>query len=118
MQGVHDCPRDIRVAGGIGSGGAVGDLAAASGAALDRQEGLGDIGPTGIPFDTAALYRVLGFEHQEVLGFQAVVDRGRSWVEVAYQVEHAIADAGGIDTDVLDVETLGQFFDLLGLVLE
>ena len=39
-------------------------------------------------------------------------------VEVAHQVEHAITHAGDVDTDVLDVETLGQLFDLCGLVVE
>lgn len=39
-------------------------------------------------------------------------------VEVAHQVEHAIAYAGDVDTDVLDVETLCKLFDLGGLVVE
>ncbi|OSR63327.1 hypothetical protein BV327_05795 [Pseudomonas syringae pv. actinidiae] len=34
------------------------------------------------------------------------MDRGRTRVEVAHQVEDAVADAGRIDTDVLDVEAL------------
>ncbi|MNJ34067.1 hypothetical protein D3C77_287650 [compost metagenome] len=118
MQGVHDCPCDVRVAGGIGTRCAVGDLAAACGASLDRQEGLGNIGPAGIPLDTAALDRVLRFEHQKVLRLQAVVDRGRARVEVAHHVEHAITDARRIDTDVLYVETLGDLLDLAGLVFE
>ena len=117
-QGVHDCPGDIGVAGGFGARGAVGDLTAAGGSALDGQEGLGDIGPAGIPFDTAALDRVLGFEDECIFGLKAVVNRRSPWVEVAHQVEHAITDAGGVDADVLHVETLSELLDLVGLVLE
>lgn len=106
------------MAGGLGARCAVGDLAAASGAALDGQERLGNIRPACIPFDTTALDRVLGFEYQGVFGFQAVVDRCRTRVEIAHQVEHAVADARGIDADVLDVEALGELLDLVGLVLE
>ena len=102
----------------VGSRSAVGHLAAGGCAALDRQEGLGDIVPAGVPFDAAALDGVLRLEHQQVLGFQAVVDRGRTRVEVAHQVEDAVADAGRVDPDVLNVEALGQLLDLLGLVLE
>ena len=117
-QGVHDRPSNVGVPGGVCAGRAVGDLATARGTALDCQECLRDVVPACIPLDTAALDRVLGFEHQGVFGFQAVVDRGRTRVEVAHQVEHAVTDAGGIDTDVLHVEALGEFLDLLGLVLE
>lgn len=46
------------------------------------------------------------------------MDRGRTRVEVAHQVEDAVADAGRVDPDVLNVEALGQLLDLLGLVLE
>ena len=93
-------------------------MPAGGGAALDRQEGLGDISPARIPFDTAALNRVLRFEYQGVFSFKAVVNRGRTWVEVAHQVEHAVTDAGGVDTYVLHVETLGQFLDLCRLICE
>jgi len=117
-QGVHDRPGDIGVAGGVGARSAVGDLATGGGAALDGQERLGDIGPAGVPFDAAALDRVLGLEYQQVLGLKAVMDRRGFRVEVAHQVEHAIAHAGDIDTDVLHVETLGKLFDLGGLVIE
>ena len=104
--------------GGVGARSAVGDLATVGGAALDGQERLGDIGPAGIPFDAAALNRVLRLEHQGVFGLEAVVDRRGFRVEVAHQVEHAVTDAGDIDADVLDVETLGELFDLGGLVGE
>ena len=117
-QGMHDCPGDIGMTGRIGTGRAVGHLATAGGATLDRQECLRDVVPAGVPFDAAALDRVLRLEHQGVFGFQAVMDRGHTRIEIAHQVEHAIADASGIDADVLHVETLGEFFDLLGLVLE
>ena len=117
-QGMHDCPGDIGVAGGVGARRAVGDLAAVGGAALDGQEGRGDVAPTGVPLDAAAGDGVLGLEHQGVLGLEAVVDRGRARVEVAHQVEHAIAHARDIDTDVLDVEALGELLDLGGLVGE
>lgn len=79
---------------------------------------MGDIGPAGVPFDAAPLDRVLGLEYQGVFGFKAVMDRGRTWIEVAHQVKHAVADTGRVDTDVLHVETLGKFLDLVGLVLE
>ena len=46
------------------------------------------------------------------------MDRGRTRVEVAYQVEHAVADTGRVDADVLHIETLGKFLDLFGLILE
>lgn len=117
-QGMHDRPGDIGVTRGVGARCAVGDLAAAGGTALDRQERLSDVVPAGIPFDPTALNRVLRFEYQGVFRFEAVVNRGRTRVEVAHQVKHAVADAGGIDTDVLHVETLGELLDLLGLVLE
>ena len=117
-QGVHDCPGDIGMAGGVGARCAVGDLATAGGATLDRQEGLSDVVPAGIPLDAAALNRVLRLEHQGVFGFEAVVDRGRTRIEIAHQVEHAVSDAGGVDADVLNVETLGELLDLVGLVLE
>ena len=117
-QGVHDRPGNVGVPGGVCAGRAVSDLTAARGAAFYRQEGLSDVVPTCIPLDTAALDRVLRFEHQGVFGFKAVVDRGRTRVEVAHQVEHAVTDAGGIDTDVLHVEAFGKSLDLLGLVLE
>ena len=106
------------MAGGLGARSAVSDLTAASSAALDGQERLGDICPAGIPLDTAALDRVLCLENQRVFGFQAVVNRGCARVEIAYQVEHAVTDAGDIDADVLHVEALGELLDLLGLVLE
>lgn len=117
-QGVHNRPGDIGVAGGVGARSTVGDLAAGGGAALDGQERLCDVGPTGVPFDAAPLDRVLGFEYQCVFGLKAVMDRGRTRVEVAHQVKHTVADTGCIDADVLHVETLGKFLDLVGLVLE
>ena len=46
------------------------------------------------------------------------MDRRGFGVEVAHQVEHAIAHAGDVDTDVLHVEPLGELFDLGGLVVE
>ena len=106
------------MAGGVCARSAIGDLAAIGGAAFDGQERLGDIGPTGVPLDAAALDRVLGFEHQSVLGFQAVVDRRGLRVEVAHQVEYAVTHTGDIDADVLDVEALGELLDLGGLVGE
>lgn len=117
-QGVHDCPGDIGMTGGVSARCAVSDLTTACGAAFDRQERLSDVVPAGVPLDPAALNRVLRLEHQGVFGFEAVVDRGRTRVEVAHQVKHAVADASGIDADVLHVEALGEFLDLLGLVLE
>ena len=117
-EGVHDCPGDVGVAGGVGTRCAVSDLAAAGGAALDGQECLGDVGPSRIPLDTAPLNRVLCLKHQSVFGLQAVVNRCCPRVEVAHQVKHAVANTRGVDADVLDVESLGEFFDLLGLVLE
>ena len=79
---------------------------------------MGDICPAGIPFDAAALDRVLRFEHQRVFRFQAVVNRRCPWVEVTHQFEYAITDAGNIDADVLHVEALGKFLDLSSLELE
>ena len=73
-QGMHDCPGDICMTGSVGARCAVGDLATASGAALDRQERLSDVIPAGIPLDPAALNRVLCLKHQSVFGFEAVVD--------------------------------------------
>ena len=104
--------------GGVRARSAVGDLAAGGSAALDGQERLGDIGPAGVPLDAAALNRVLGLEDQGVFGFKAVMDRGRTRIEVAHQVKHAVADTGRVDADVLHVETLGKFLDLVGLVFE
>ena len=106
------------MAGGLGARSAVSDLTAASSAALDGQERLGDICPAGIPLDAAALDRVLGLENQHIFRFEAVVNRRCPWVEVAHQVEHAVTDTGGIDANVLHVEALGELLDLLGLVLE
>lgn len=117
-QGVHHRPGDVGVAGGVGARGAVGDLAAGGGAAFDGQESGGDVVPAGVPFDAAALDRVLGFEYQRVFGFQAVVDRRGTREEIAHQVEHAIAHAGDVDADVLHVEAFAQFFNLAGLVGE
>ena len=71
---MHDGPGDVRMACGVGARGAVGHLATTSGAALDRQECLGNIAPASVPLDAAALNRVLRFEHQGVFGFKAVVD--------------------------------------------
>ena len=117
-QGVHHLPGDVGVAGGVGARGAVGDLATGGGAAFDGQEGGGDVVPAGVPLDAAGLDGVLGFEHQRVFGFEAVVDRRGTREEVAYQVEHAVTDTGDVDADVLHVEALAQFFDLAGLVGE
>ena len=118
VEGVHDGPRYIGVAGGLCTGCAVSDLAAGGGAALDRQEGLRDVAPASIPLDSGVLNGVLGLENQGVLRFQAVMDRLGPRVEVAHHVEHPVADPSGIDADVLDVETLGELLDLAGLVLE
>lgn len=74
--------------------------------------------PAGVPFDATALDGVLGFEHQCVFGFEAVVDRGRTREELTHQVEYAVADAGDVDADVLHVEAFAQFFNLAGLVGE
>lgn len=121
-QGVHHRPGDVGMAGGVGARGTVGDLATGGGAALDGQERGGDVVPAGVPFDAAALDRVLGFEYQGVFGFEAVVDRRGTREEVAYQVEYAVADAGDVDADadadVLHVEAFAQFFNLAGLVGE
>ena len=117
-QGVHDRPGDIGVAGGVRARSAVGDLATGGGAALDRQERLGDVGPAGVPLDATALDRVLGLEYQSIFSFKAVMDSGRTWVEVPHQVKHAVTDIGRVDADVLHVETLGKLLDLIGLVLE
>lgn len=106
------------MAGGVSARSAVRHLAAGGGAALDGQERLGDVGPAGFPFDATPLDRVLGLEYQSVFGFKAVMDRGRTRIEVAHQVKHAVADTGRIDADVLHVETLGKFLDLVGLVLK
>lgn len=46
------------------------------------------------------------------------MDSGRTRVEVPHQVKHAVTDTGRIDADVLHVETLGKFLDLVGLVFE
>lgn len=62
-QGMHDRPGDIGMTGRVGAGRAVRDLTAIGGAALDRQEGLSDVVPAGIPFDATALHRVLRFEY-------------------------------------------------------
>lgn len=103
---------------GVGSGSAVCNLAAACGSALDAQEGLRDVVRAGVPFNSAFLDCVLGLEDQNVLGFQAVVDRHDAGEEHPHQVKHAVADAGGVDADVLDVEPSDQLLDLLGLVSE
>lgn len=118
VEGVHDRPGDVGVAGGLGPGRAERDLPAVSGAALDRQEGLGDIGPAGVPLDAARLDDILGLEYQPGFCLEAVVDLHHPWVEVLDQVEHAIADAGRIDADVLHVEALGDLLDLGGLERE
>jgi len=115
---MHHRPSDIGMTGGVGARSAVGDLAAAGGTALDGEECGGDIVPACVPFDTPPLDRVLRLEYQRVLGFQAVVDRGRPRVEVAHQVENAIPHPGDIDPDVLHVEAIAQLFDLGGLVGE
>jgi hypothetical protein len=73
-QSVHHRPGNIGVTGGLSARSAVGDLAAVGGSALNGQEGLGDVGPAGIPLDAAALDRVLGLEDQRVFRFQAVVN--------------------------------------------
>lgn len=106
------------MAGGVGARSAVGDLAAGGGTAFDGQERLGDVGPAGVPLDAAALDRVLGLEYQRIFGFKAVMDSGRTRVEVAHQVKHAVTDTGRVDADVLHVETFGKFLDLVGLVFE
>ena len=46
------------------------------------------------------------------------MDSGRTRVEVPHQVKHAVTDTSRVDADVLHVETLGQLFDLGGLVVE
>ena len=46
------------------------------------------------------------------------MDRGRTRVEVAHQVKHAVADAGCVDADVLDVEAFCELLDLFSLVLK
>ena len=104
--------------GGVRARSAVGDLAAGGGAALDGQECLSDIGPAGVPLDATALDRVLGLEYQSIFGLEAVMDSGRTRVEVPHQVKHAVTDTGRVDADVLHVETLGKFLDLVGLVFE
>lgn len=118
VEGVHDGPRYIGVAGGFCTRGAVGDLAAGGGPALDRQEGLRNVTPAGIPLDTGVLNGVLSLEDQGVLRLEAVMDRLGPRVEVAHHVEHAVADPGGVDADVLDVEPFCELLDLAGLVLE
>ncbi len=114
-QRMHDRPSNVGVAGGVGAGCAVGDLAAGGRAALDGQEGGGDVVPAGIPFDAAALNGVLRLEYQRVLGFEAVVNRRGPREEVAHQVEHAVPHTGDIDPNVLHVEALAQFLVLGGL---
>lgn len=118
MQGVHDGPGDVSVSGSLGSRGAERNLAATSGAALDGQEGLRNVGPAGVPLDPAGSDHVLGLEHQSRFRLQAVVNPLRTWVEVADDVVHPDPHAGGIDADVLDVEAFGQLFDLSRLVGE
>lgn len=118
VEGVHDGPGYIGVAGGFCTRGAVGHLTAGSGAALDRQEGLGDVAPAGIPLDAGVLNGVLGLEYQGIFRLEAVMDRLGPRVEIAHHIEHPVADPGGIDPDVLDVESLGELLDLAGLVLE
>jgi hypothetical protein len=71
---MHDRPSHVGVAGGVRARSAVGDLAASSGSTLDGQEGLADFAPSRIPFNTAALDRVLCLEYQDIFGFQAVMD--------------------------------------------
>ena len=117
-QRVHHRPGDISVAGGVGARCAVGDLAAGGGAALDGQERGRNVVPARVPLDAACLDRVLGFEHQRVLGFQAVVNGRGAREEVAHQIEHPITHARDIDPDVLHVEAITEFFDLAGLVGE
>lgn len=118
VQGMHNRPGDVGVAGGLGSRCAVGDLAAIGGPALDGQEGLGDVRPAGVPLDAARLDDVLGLEHQGGFRLQAVMDRLGLREEVAHQVVHTDADTGGIDADVLDVVAFGDLLDLGGLVGE
>lgn len=106
------------MAGGLGPGRAVCDQSAGRGAALDREERGGNLGPAGVPFDPPALDHVLGLQHQGRLRLQAVVDRRSPGIEVLHQVEYAVADPGNVDADVLDVEALAQLLDLPGLVRE
>ena len=118
MQGVHDGPCDIGVTGGLSSRCAEGDLPAAGGAALDGQEGLCNVGPARVPLDPARADYILRLEHQGCFGLQAVMDALGARVEITNHVIHTDTDAGGINTDVLDVEALGQQLDLGRLVGE
>lgn len=115
---MHYRPGDIGVPGGVGPRCAEGDLPAVGGAALDRQEGLCNIGPTGVPFDPRCPDDVLGLKHQCGFRLQAVVDLPGPRVEVVHQVEHTDAHASGIDANVLHIETLRELLDLGSLVSE
>lgn len=46
------------------------------------------------------------------------MNRRCPWVEITYQFEYAIADAGYIDANVLHVEALGEFLDFTRLEFE
>lgn len=118
MQGVHDRPGDVGMAGGVRPRGAEGDLTAAGSTALDGQEGGSDVGPARVPLDATGLDDILGFEHQGRFRLQAVMDLLGAWIEVAHQVVHPDPNTGRIDPDVLDIEALGELLDLGGLVGE
>lgn len=88
-QRMHHRPRNVGVAGGVGAGCTVGDLAAGGRAALDGQAGGGDVVPAGVSFDAAPLDCVLRLEYQRIFGFKTVVNRRGAQEEVAHQVEPA-----------------------------
>lgn len=113
---MHDCPRDIGVAGFFAAAGGVGGArAAGSHGFADRHKGGGDVGVAGVVFQTAAPDGVFCLQHHGGFDFRGVFDFPRGREELAHQLENTLADGGRIDADVLHAIFFGKVFNLLGL---
>lgn len=100
---MHDCPRDVGVAGLFTAAGFIGGTVAAGGHRFaDRHKRCGDIGMASVIFQAAGADGVFCFKYQCSFHLGAVTDLTRRRKELLNKLEYALPDASRIDADVLN----------------
>lgn len=121
---MHGGPRDIGVTGFFAAARFVGHAPAAGGHGFaDGHKRFGDVGIRGVVFEPAAAAAaaaaaadgIFRLQYHGGLHLGAVADFAGGRVECAHQLENALPDAGGVDTDVFHVVFFGQPADGFGL---
>ncbi|MNI37988.1 hypothetical protein D3C73_921090 [compost metagenome] len=116
QQRMHGGPCDVGVTGLLAAARFVGHAPAAGGHGFaDGHKRFGDVSIRGVVLEPAAADGVFRLQYHGGLHLGAIADFAGGRVERAHQLENALPDAGGVDTDVFHVVFFGQPADGFGL---